>query len=455
MSKKNVTYSTVTEVFDWGPNTTKVVLHFDDEIKKESLDIKNFVSKVVNFRIPFHELAFLMGGGKGNPEPVDEETTRTITKVYTSDEEGNQVSADSKNVTLEMEFSPRDRACLPLSIGLGTGHNNFCPFWYKVTGELENSKGEKITIEETTKEDMKKDIKPISDKFVHNIDFEYEGRKLKYAYFTPKNVYEEDRKNPLIIWLHGAGEGGTNTEVVLANKVSNIADDEIQKYFDNGAYVLLPQSPTMWMDKEGNSTYITFEKGATDNTYYEKTLIKLIDEYVENNPKIDRNRIYIGGCSNGGYMTVKMLVDNPKYFAAAYPVCAAYGVNFLDDKKIEDLKNIPIWFTQSKDDPVVAVSKVKGATGFIAEMELDENGDFIPVDEFSVGIMKRIVDGGKAYQSLYDEVIDTSGLYDDENGNPYKYNGHFSWVYTLENKCTEIIDGKETTIFEWLSKQSK
>lgn len=458
MLETKITYSPITEVFDWGPDTTKVVLHFEEIIKKENLLATNFKATVVNFRVPFETLQFLMGGGKTEPVPVEEETTRTITRVYASDEKGKEILTDSKNITLEMKVSPRDRAFHPLAFNFKTGHNDFSAFWYHISGVLENVNNEKINIIETTKADMKKHIKPISDKFTHNIDFVYYERRLKYGYYTPENVYNEDRKNPLIIWLHGAGEGGTNTEVTLANKVTNIADDEIQGYFDNAAYVLVPQTPTMWMDKDGKGNYITFEKGATDNTYYEEALIKLIENFVDNNPKIDRNRIYIGGCSNGGYMTVKMLVDNPHYFAAAYPVCAAYGVNFLDDKKINDLKNIPIWFTQSKDDPVVAVSKTKGkgkANGFIAEFELDENDNYIPVDEFSVGIVERIKDGGKVHHSLYNEVIDTSGKYLDENGNPYKYNGHFSWVYTLDNKCTQIIDGKEITIFEWLSKQSK
>lgn len=47
----------------------------------------------------------------------------------------------------------------------------------------------------------------------------------------------------------------------------------------------------------------------------------LIQEYVAKNPDIDPNRIYIGGASNGGYMTMLMIRDYPNYFAAAFPVC--------------------------------------------------------------------------------------------------------------------------------------
>lgn len=44
-----------------------------------------------------------------------------------------------------------------------------------------------------------------------------------------------------------------------------------------------------------------------------------IEEFVElHKDQIDADRIYIGGCSNGGFMTMRMIVDYPKYFAAAY-----------------------------------------------------------------------------------------------------------------------------------------
>lgn len=58
---------------------------------------------------------------------------------------------------------------------------------------------------------------------------------------------------------------------------------------------------------------------------YTDTLIELIQKYVEEHPGIDQNRIYIGGCSNGGYMTMNLLFEKPDYFAAAYPVCDAAG----------------------------------------------------------------------------------------------------------------------------------
>ena len=68
------------------------------------------------------------------------------------------------------------------------------------------------------------------------------------------------------------------------------------------------------------------------------------------NPAIDTDRIYIGGCSNGGYMTMEMVITYPDYFAAAYPICEAYADNAITDEQLERVKNLPIWFIYAEDD---------------------------------------------------------------------------------------------------------
>jgi hypothetical protein len=36
---------------------------------------------------------------------------------------------------------------------------------------------------------------------------------------------------------------------------------------------------------------------------------------------IDRDQIYVAGCSNGGYMSMKMTAVSPTLFAASVPIC--------------------------------------------------------------------------------------------------------------------------------------
>lgn len=261
---------------------------------------------------------------------------------------------------------------------------------------------------------------PTVDKFKEGIYSKDGDISMKYAYYEP----DDDKKSPLIIWLHGVGEGGRDTTITtLGNRVGALIEDKIQNKF-GGAYVLVPQSPTMWMDCTGNAEYTNDGKAI-----YTKSLFNLIKYYVDSNERIDRNRIYIGGCSNGGYMTIKMLFQDPEYFAAAYPICEAYNDSWISDEEITSIKNVPIWFTYAKNDRGV-----------------DPN-------ENSKATIDRLIKAGNVnlHKSVFDSVVDTSGLYKDEEGNPYEYPGHFSWIYVFNDECKE---GKES-LWSWLAKQSK
>ena len=50
----------------------------------------------------------------------------------------------------------------------------------------------------------------------------------------------------------------------------------------------------------------------------------LIKAYVAQHPDIDPKRIYVGGCSNGGYMALKLILKEPAYFAAGYISAVSY-----------------------------------------------------------------------------------------------------------------------------------
>jgi predicted peptidase len=171
---------------------------------------------------------------------------------------------------------------------------------------------------------------------------------------------------------------------------------------------------------------------------YVKALKNLIDKYIASQEEIDLSRIYLGGCSNGGFMTVKMIIEYPKMFAAAYPICEALTDKHITDEDIEKIKEIPIWFTHAANDPIVKMSEHSEAT------------------------YKRLIKAGAAnvHFTSYPSVTDQTGEYLNQDGTRYEYNGHFSWIPALNNECTldynnkpVVENGKEVTMFEWLSMQ--
>jgi predicted peptidase len=252
---------------------------------------------------------------------------------------------------------------------------------------------------------------------------------MSYAAYQPKTRKD---KSPLIIWLHGGGEGGTDPSIpIIANRAANYASEEIQAFF-GGAYVLAPQCPTFWMQNaEGSST-----RGKEDDIY-NAGLMALIKDYVVKHPNIDQDRIYVGGCSNGGYMSLKLLLLYPEYFAAGYISALAYHSQFLTDAQIKSIKEVPIWFIQSKDDPVTLPEKT-----------------VVPVYQ------RLLAAGAKdVHFTYYDHVVDITGFFGGDN---YRYNGHWSWIYSHVNHSKldydgspVLLDGRAVTIMEWMAAQSK
>lgn len=424
IAEANPSYSTVAEVEDWGASITKVIVNLGEGkiVNKGSVSTDTFKVHVVKYEKDGKTLISVPDKTdltRQNKIPL-QGGDRTITNAYVSDKDGNPV--DSSNfVTLELKIGPEDDLG---SVIYSTG--DFSSEWavskYTITQQkdISTSKGlvSGITVTNSTGQ-----VKKLIDDFKTGIFKNPEDNvTLNFADYSPA---QDNKKNPLIIWLHGMGEGGTDTTIPISgNKACNFASKEIQDYF-GGAYVLAPQTPTFWMDG--------ISGGFGDGTSkYEKALMELIKDYVSKHGDIDTNRIYIGGDSNGGYMTMLMVRDYSSYFAAAMPTCEALKDSLITDEQINKIKNTPIWFTAAKSDFLV------------------------PVDQYTKATYDRLVKAGaKNVQiSLFDKVVDTTGLYKNKDGLPYEYFGHFSWIYVYNNECIANINGKATTIMEWLATQS-
>jgi predicted peptidase len=259
-------------------------------------------------------------------------------------------------------------------------------------------------------------------------DEEYGLIEMAYAHFRPA---ADGAKHPLIVWLHGGGEGGTEATIPLsANRACYFAADHIQAYFD-GAFVLVPQAPTRWMDDGTERPRGTKKKNAT--SIYTRAVQDLVASHVAQNPDIDPDRIYVGGASNGGFLAVRMILSYPEFYAAAFPSAEPLNDTYVTDEEIEAIVDTPIWFVNSAMDRTVEAP------------------------DFCLKLYDRLCKQGapNVYLSYLRRVIDESGLYKNEDGTPYEYNGHWSWIYYYNNDLTQVIDGRTVSFMEWLAAQSR
>lgn len=429
-----LSYTLVTKGYDWGPAVYKVVLNTGVPVEGKSLT-KDTFKVLAERKYPMinFETQQKYDGADSN--------SRTIERTYLSDENGNKTSLPTAQyITIEMKVHPDLGTASPFHFDLQSFTNQYVDLQYTIIQQksLQDQAGnpvEHLTTRPGTPHMM---IEQGVERFDTSGKFNYKDSKygqinLTYASYMP----EQKSKKPLIIWLHGAGEGGTDPRIaLLGNKVTALADESIQKYFGDAA-VLVPQTPTFWMN-DGTGQYTKDGK-----SMYTRSLTALIKQYVKQHAAdIDTDRIYIGGCSNGGFMTLNMLLANPDYFAAAYPSAEAYDDALLSKKDIATLKNIPIWFTAAGADQTVDTSKTSTAT------------------------YKRLIAAGAkhVHYSYFDNVLDTSGWYKKGNGNdaPYEYNGHWSWIPVLNNDISRDfngkpvkIKGKAVSLMEWLANQKK
>ncbi|OWK73999.1 phospholipase [Flavobacteriaceae bacterium JJC] len=149
-------------------------------------------------------------------------------------------------------------------------------------------------------------------------------QKISYVLDYPQNAKE---KIPLIVFLHGSGERGTDLEMVKAHSpftYRNLIKERVA--------ILAPQCPeNVWWD--------------TEAVYY---LIKDIQQKY----KIDESRIVLTGLSMGGWGTLKLAMEHPEMFSAVAPVCAP--VDRLMKVRAKQYKNLPMKIFHGGNDDVVS-----------------------------------------------------------------------------------------------------
>ncbi|WP_328472987.1 prolyl oligopeptidase family serine peptidase [Actinoplanes sp. NBC_00393] len=226
---------------------------------------------------------------------------------------------------------------------------------------------------------------------------------MKYRLYSPKH---HRGRRPLVVWLHGGGEGASlpdgyydNETTLRANRGAlGFATPEGQRIF-GGAYVVAPQSTSYWME---------------DGDRFAPLIREIIGDLVRKR-RVDPARISVVGCSNGGYMSMKMTTVYPRLFASSVPICGvvaslqAGAPPLIPDPELARIST-PTWLVTSLDD------------------------DTVPPQPNTVHAHELIPN---SLLTLYDQVV----------WNGHRFPGHWSWIYVARNDPS--IDG--THIWQWMA----
>lgn len=197
-------------------------------------------------------------------------------------------------------------------------------------------------------------------------------QELGYALHIPVNTKE---KKPLLIFLHGSGEKGTDIE-----KVKVHGPLKYLKTHELDSYILAPQCP--------------------ENEYWNEEILYSLILKIQKENNIDSDRIYLTGLSMGAWGAWNLAFAHPETFAALVPIAGFVDrIPIIEDCKI---KAIPVRIFHGLLDDVVNVDysiviykKLKGCNADVQLTIFDDAGH----DSWS-----KVYDNPEIYDWMFKQI---------------------------------------------------
>ncbi len=234
-----------------------------------------------------------------------------------------------------------------------------------------------------------------------------DGATLPYRFKETSSTEPQ----PLVVWLHGGGEFGTdNTKQLTENRGATVWTESGQD-----TSVLAVQYPQNYGWAIYNNPVELSQMQAYFTLQYE-LIQQLVDE-----GKVDPQRIYLVGVSSGGGGALRFMMQYPDLFAGSIVIAAKDAVADYKGsvepfkQALQSLTNVPIWLIHAENDPTTDSRTTKLSYQALTELGSTQVKETLYSDEW----MKE--------QHLYDKML------------------HWSWVPALNND--EVID--------WLFDQSR
>lgn len=178
------------------------------------------------------------------------------------------------------------------------------------------------------------------------------GDTLRYRVLYPLQ-YDGSKPAPLLVFLHGSGERGSDNEKQLWHGGALFVKDSVRRA--NPAIVIFPQCPadSAWsaFDRSvprGDSFYLSLNLSSRLST--PERLVKALTDSLALHNIADSRRLYLGGLSLGGFGTYDLLIKYPNYFAAAIPICGMTNVPLYAQRAAA----VPVWIFHGSEDKAVS-----------------------------------------------------------------------------------------------------
>lgn len=172
------------------------------------------------------------------------------------------------------------------------------------------------------------------------------GTTMPYRLFVPDRL-DADRKYPLVLSLHGAGERGSDNLKQLSSYAAGWTDEGFQK--EHPCFIVIPQCPAgvSW------ANYADPHRSTGPDTGELKRVMEILDKVAAEYP-VDRGRVYAVGASMGAAGAWDAIMHHTSVFAAAL-IVAGSG----DTSGSALLANLPIWVHYGAKDTAVKPQRMR------------------------------------------------------------------------------------------------
>lgn len=262
------------------------------------------------------------------------------------------------------------------------------------------------------------------------------GYTMPYNLFLPADYDPAGPALPVILFLHGAGERGTDNTSHINLYVQPLIDATQGATGSHRAIVIAPQIPYGQVWNSINAGDRWYPGGSQTSSYAEtpaqqaarpisNALQAAMDllTHVQTTQKVDSQRTYITGLSMGGFGTWDAITRFPERFAAAMPLSG--GGNRLAGSI---LASEPVWAYHGADDPLVF-----------------SNG--------STDVINAIRNSGGT-QSIYTLVPGITHYGWDMFYTPYPSSTYTTWYVGGPSTTGGIPDYSGDNVYDWLFAQT-
>jgi predicted peptidase len=165
---------------------------------------------------------------------------------------------------------------------------------------------------------------------------------LDYLLHLPASYdAEPERHWPLIVFLHGIGERGSDLEKVKLHGIP------------------------MHVERDPDFPFVTLSPQCPDGLYWPHVVV-LLGGLIRDTLarlRVDPDRVYLTGLSMGGQGTWELAMTYPELFAAIAPICGPLPASHRS--RSAAIAHLPIWVFHGEDDPVVPLEDSLAMVGML------------------------------------------------------------------------------------------